>query len=1126
MDPVPDADVSGIDISEEEGPSPSVIPLPNFGYQGVEIDNVLPDRTSTGRDIPTIDSSSASDDREDTSEVSSDSDRSIAGTANAPKLTSRGIARAKNAAKVPEGSVGQVLQQRFNRTWQIVLLQWRPLALLHRTVGGAVSVKLKSWQGLEIFEVPLHRVVSGGTSNWALRQIAHGRAVHWENFRSKQEGVFAGVLMRALRSEQAEQEGTDFVTILNATQKKLFPSSELQDWSARYKTIQKLAEDLVKDFRKHAPVQTNQTLLQRLHALETENARLKGKPHRSAQPALPRRRGAPASGSKKTEPRSPMDFGAEDLAGGGDGEETAMFRSPAEDLFEEDEENQDKGPLDAQDTYSQYLPDRDSTLYLESCSLEATNLKSVNNWLASTAIGKGKNKVIDTAVSEFVAACAKLDDGNKKPVDKIAVEWGLAGSLASKLNEKCLTRLIAGAHLLANHKTRTQRQRFVVTFLRWFSLILPILYILMPHKVVDRFMWVRSHIFSCALFSNALPCFSTGIFVRIRDLLVQFRVPKHYPWSWHQTSHMVYLRVSVNRPATTATLYVGATRTTVPGREASRRRKFIQLVRKRLSYFEPALKVFHRRRDFYQGIVLALYQDSDTLSLLATEAALIRTLRPALNHPWVLDLLKSLRIKQNRFRLPQARTGHRFTKKCQALIRRCHGLYHQHLLNNKQVFLSLYRLGSDSLEKFLESRTLRSHRTPLQELYLRCRLVNMIDEPFKTRATQQLRLIMEFRRGHMPPTNVPLRLPPLAHDLAKEFTFGLLESQRHLFFAHSTMATDCEQGDTTMVQQDFLKARPIIGCDHCWHSRLTTFLAKAIFQIMLIVFPTGSTFNVLSVQQAVRMMWHSMMGYSADEPTIMKQQDLVGFFNSVPHDRILQSLLFVLQLLEDRWHKPWQQQSLQVSIRSKDPNFRVFRGRRRFAARNTKTLPLEDLPELVGFLLRSSFFQCGIHTFKQIQGASMGSALAPVLCTLVASTTEFLWLRNFRTILNNIGFQTAARYADNRVFHLHSGIQRNPWLQLLFHLEFYGSPIILEDVLTETFLGTTCSNVQGTITVVQPTDASTIRTLQSVGRKEHVLFGFSARVRTIIRLSRPMRLIRPQVEDLIEIYRAQGFSQS
>ena len=62
----------------------------------------------------------------------------------------------------------------------------------------------------------------------------------------------------------------------------------------------------------------------------------------------------------------------------------------------------------------------------------------------------------------------------------------------------------------------------------------------------------------------------------------------------------------------------------------------------------------------------------------------------------------------------------------------------------------------------------------------------------------------------------------------------------------------------------------------------------------------------------------------------------------------------------------------------------------------TVVFPPEDLPALTGFMLRSNFFQRGTFTFKQIHGASMGSALAPVLCTLVAPTTEFLWLHSFR----------------------------------------------------------------------------------------------------------------------------------
>ena len=58
-------------------------------------------------------------------------------------------------------------------------------------------------------------------------------------------------------------------------------------------------------------------------------------------------------------------------------------------------------------------------------------------------------------------------------------------------------------------------------------------------------------------------------------------------------------------------------------RESARRRIFVQLVRKKLSHYEPAWKVFHRQRGFYKGVLIALRHEPDGLTLLATEAALI-----------------------------------------------------------------------------------------------------------------------------------------------------------------------------------------------------------------------------------------------------------------------------------------------------------------------------------------------------------------------------------------------------------------------------------------------------------------------------------------------------------------------
>ena len=107
---------------------------------------------------------------------------------------------------------------------------------------------------------------------------------------------------------------------------------------------------------------------------------------------------------------------------------------PPEDAPEEELQDDDQ-------TANFGTPPHVQDIFPPSDGLASTAL-APSDGLASTALGKGKNKAIDTAAAEFVAACSKtkLDDGSKKPVD----------SLAAKLNEKCLIRLIAGAHLLAS----------------------------------------------------------------------------------------------------------------------------------------------------------------------------------------------------------------------------------------------------------------------------------------------------------------------------------------------------------------------------------------------------------------------------------------------------------------------------------------------------------------------------------------------------------------------------------------------------------------------------------------------------------------------------------------------------
>ena len=172
---------------------------------------------------------------------------------------------------------------------------------------------------------------------------------------------------------------------------------------------------------------------------------------------------------------------------------------------------------------------------------------------------------------------------------------------------------------------------------------------------------------------------------------------------------------------------------------------------------------------------------------------------------------------------------------------------------------------------------------------------------------------------------------------------------------------------------------------------------------------------------------------------------------------------------------------------------------------------------------RSAYFKVGQASFRQIQGASMGSPLAPVLCFLVAAEQELLLIRSFRQQLHEAGLLRAFRYADNRCFFLRQSEMHTDWATMTLQLAFYGLPIELEHVPGEQLLGSTTSTVQGTITMQQPGDITLLRSMRSVGPTSAAISGFNARALTITRQTRPRRLIRPQVEDLVELYLRRGF---
>ena len=51
--------------------------------------------------------------------------------------------------------------------------------------------------------------------------------------------------------------------------------------------------------------------------------------------------------------------------------------------------------------------------------------------------------------------------------------------------------------------------------------------------------------------------------------------------------------------------------------------------------------------------------------------------------------------------------------------------------------------------------------------------------------------------------------------------------------------------------KSFMKARPIIAYTKCWHTKTSSFLATALFELMQVAFPAQSTWNTASVHKAL-----------------------------------------------------------------------------------------------------------------------------------------------------------------------------------------------------------------------------------------------------------------------------------
>ena len=142
--------------------------------------------------------------------------------------------------------------------------------------------------GMDIFDVRLAQVMTGGLNNWGLRSLANGRHTVWESFKSRQEAVTAGTLMRSLRGDNSSQgTGADLNATLTYMTKNMFRRQDPYLWDNRCNAIKELTKELAKVVVQKGPAAANQSMLQQIQELQRENARWKSARAKSAATPKP-----------------------------------------------------------------------------------------------------------------------------------------------------------------------------------------------------------------------------------------------------------------------------------------------------------------------------------------------------------------------------------------------------------------------------------------------------------------------------------------------------------------------------------------------------------------------------------------------------------------------------------------------------------------------------------------------------------------------------------------------------------------------------------------------------------------------------------------------------------------------
>ena len=168
-------------------------------------------------------------------------------------------------------------------------------------------------------------------------------------------------------------------------------------------------------------------------------------------------------------------------------------------------------------------------------------------------------------------------------------------------------------------------------------------------------------------------------------------------------------------------------------------------------------------------------------------------------------------------------------------------------------------------------------------------------------------------------------------------------------------------------KKQYKAARPIISYLSFVYAKL--FKATTIVIDLLVHEVCPESFGCTRLPQIMNSLARFMQQFPDDQAPVVYNQDLVGFFTSIPVDRILQSVQCFIDRYLVKRNDDLGEVLFSVNLREKDTKLRIWKGKQRRSAMRVHTIFLKDVVDICRLSCEVSMFTALGQTFRQTRGA-------------------------------------------------------------------------------------------------------------------------------------------------------------